>query len=54
MTSTLVVIVVIQSIQGWEILYCEVLEKDWKEKIDEFSKHARGKREVNAVQNICI
>merc|ERR1711902_159831 len=28
---------------GWEILYCEVLEKDWKEKIDEFSKHARAK-----------
>merc|ERR1712207_136128 len=28
---------------GWEVLYCEVLEKDWKEKIDEFSKHARAK-----------
>jgi len=28
---------------GWEILYCEVLEKDWKEKIDEFNKHARAK-----------
>ena len=27
---------------GWEILYCELLEKDWKEKMDEFSKHARG------------
>ena len=29
--------------QGWEILYCEVLEKDWKEKLEEFGKHARGK-----------
>ena len=29
-------------LQGWEILYCELLEKDWKEKIEEFSKHARG------------
>merc|ERR1712027_206211 len=28
---------------GWEILYCELLEKDWKEKIEEFSKHARAK-----------
>merc|ERR1712176_365806 len=28
---------------GWEILYCEVLEKDWKEKLEEFSKHARAK-----------
>merc|ERR1712014_452823 len=28
---------------GWEILYCEFLEKDWKEKFDEFSKHARAK-----------
>merc|ERR1719373_1375161 len=28
---------------GWEILYCEILEKDWKEKIDEFNKHARAK-----------
>jgi len=28
---------------GWEILYCEVLEKDWKEKIEEFGKHARAK-----------
>jgi len=28
---------------GWEILYCEVLEKDWKEKIEEFTKHARAK-----------
>ena len=28
--------------QGWEILYCEVLEKDWKEKLEEFGKHARG------------
>merc|ERR1712066_799625 len=28
---------------GWEILYCEVLEKDWKEKIEEFNKHARAK-----------
>merc|ERR1712126_16645 len=27
---------------GWEILYCEILEKDWKEKMDEFSKHARA------------
>ena len=27
---------------GWEILYCEILEKDWKEKMDEFGKHARG------------
>ena len=29
--------------QGWEILYCELLEKDWKEKLEEFGKHARGK-----------
>ena len=28
--------------QGWEILYCEFLEKDWKEKFEEFSKHAKG------------
>merc|ERR1719325_546939 len=28
---------------GWEILYCEILEKDWKEKIEEFNKHARAK-----------
>ena len=28
---------------GWEILYCEILEKDWKEKMEEFGKHARGK-----------
>merc|ERR1719211_189583 len=28
---------------GWEILYCEVLEKDWKEKLEEFGKHARAK-----------
>merc|ERR1712183_565450 len=28
---------------GWEILYCEVLEKDWKEKMDEFNKHAKAK-----------
>ena len=27
---------------GWEILYCEILEKDWKEKMEEFGKHARG------------
>merc|ERR1719394_2433235 len=28
---------------GWEILYCELLEKDWKEKLEEFGKHARAK-----------
>merc|ERR1719208_78958 len=28
---------------GWEILFCELLEKDWKEKIEEFTKHARAK-----------
>jgi len=28
---------------GWEILYCEFLEKDWKEKFEEFSKHAKAK-----------
>merc|ERR1711963_1190114 len=28
---------------GWTVLYSEVLEKDWKEKHDEFSKHARAK-----------
>merc|ERR1711902_15272 len=28
---------------GWEILSCEILEKDWKEKIEEFNKHARAK-----------
>merc|ERR1712174_71962 len=27
---------------GWEILYCEFLEKDWKEKFEEFSKHAKA------------
>merc|ERR1711881_66619 len=28
---------------GWEILYCEVMEKDWKEKYDEWMKHTRAK-----------
>merc|ERR1719215_105913 len=28
---------------GWEILFCELLEKDWKEKIEEFNKNARAK-----------
>merc|ERR1712176_639437 len=28
---------------GWEVLYCEILEKDWKEKLEEFGKHARAK-----------
>merc|ERR1712241_945339 len=28
---------------GWEVVYCEVLEKDWKEKLEEFGKHARAK-----------
>ena len=34
------------NLQGWEILYCEFLEKDWKEKFEEFSKHAKGESEV--------
>jgi len=32
---------------GWEILYCEVMEKDWKEKYDEWMKHAKGEETVN-------
>merc|ERR1712029_906456 len=28
---------------GWEILFCELLEKVWKEKIEEFTKSARAK-----------
>merc|ERR1712043_70204 len=28
---------------GWEVVRSEVLEKDWKEKIEEFNKHARAK-----------
>merc|ERR1712087_644649 len=28
---------------GWEILFCELLEKDWKEKIEEFNQNARAK-----------
>merc|ERR1739848_878110 len=28
---------------GWEILYCEVIEKEWKEKLEEFGKHAKTK-----------
>ena len=34
------------NLQGWEILYCEFLEKDWKEKFEEFSKHAKGELEA--------
>ena len=32
--------------QGWEILFCELLEKDWKEKIEEFNQNARGEFEI--------
>ena len=28
--------------QGWEILHCEELEKEWKEKIAEWDKHFKG------------
>ena len=39
-STTLIIIFIMK---GWEILFCELLEKDWKEKIEEFTKHARGK-----------
>merc|ERR1712083_939183 len=28
---------------GWEILYCEFMEKDWKEKYEDWAKHSRAK-----------
>ena len=28
--------------QGWEILDCELLEKDWKERIGDWNKQNRG------------
>jgi len=27
---------------GWEILYCEMMEKDWKEKFEDWSKKSKG------------
>jgi hypothetical protein len=29
-------------VQGWEILYCEIMEKDWKEKFEDWSKKSKG------------
>merc|ERR1712115_325676 len=28
---------------GWEILYCEYLEKEWKVKMEDWNKHAKAK-----------
>merc|ERR1719365_482485 len=28
---------------GWEILYCEILEKDWKEKFEDWDKKTKAK-----------
>ena len=30
------------TLQGWEILDCELLEKDWKERIGDWNKQNRG------------
>jgi hypothetical protein len=30
-------------LQGWTILYSEVLEKDWKEKHEDWVKRSKGK-----------
>ena len=30
---------------GWDVLYTELLEKTWKEKMDEWSKRPKGERE---------
>ena len=30
------------ALQGWEILDCELLEKDWKERIGDWNKQNRG------------
>ena len=29
-------------VQGWEIMHCEELEKEWKEKFAEWDGHAKG------------
>ena len=28
--------------QGWDVLYAELLEKSWKEKMDEWGKRPKG------------
>jgi hypothetical protein len=28
--------------KGWDVLYAELLEKTWKEKMDEWSKRPKG------------
>ena len=28
--------------QGWDVLYAELLEKTWKEKMDEWGKRPKG------------
>ncbi len=30
--------------KGWDVLYAELLEKTWKEKMDEWSKRPKGER----------
>jgi hypothetical protein len=34
-------------LQGWEIMNCEELEKDWKEKFAEWDKHFKGEQRPN-------
>ena len=31
-------------IQGWDVLYAELLEKTWKEKMDEWGKRPKSKQ----------
>lgn len=34
------------TVQGWDVLYAELLEKTWKEKMDEWGKRPKGEGSV--------
>ena len=35
-------VICVNYFQGWQVLYSEVLEKDWKEKHDDWLKRFKG------------